>query len=767
MRPLPSGRRLRKPKLPVSRRQVNNRFNEIDRLVKELLRKQPSQQPQQSECSNQHQSPHQENECSVQDQSPRQESECDQDQSPHQENECSNQHQSPRQESEGVQDQSPRQDDYQFNFQSNFSQDSDDNSDIEADSGDEDGLRKEWDFSWDSLDDEHCEPIEPELTSEKKLVCDLADWVTACRIPRTHVNKLLILLRKLEGYDFLPKDYRTLLKTVRNVPVKDVDPGLYFHFGIAAGVSRSLVSLFHTINLTQWVEIFVNIDGIPISKSGSSQFWPILGKLVGVKGAKPFVIGVYWGLKKPKNVNIYLENFVEEALQLKNEGFSCGGRQIFVVIVALVCDRPALSFILSVAGNTGFFSCLKCFTRGITYRPDVNKRKNKFTVFPELNSQLRTDSSFRNRTQPQHHLAEVSLLENLLYFNLVDGVILDSMHLTDLGVQKKLLLHYIHGKYLRVKLSKRKIAELAERVEECRLYVPFEFPRKLESLQFVGRWKATSYRMVKLYLGPVLFKNIIRDDLFSHFLLFHTAMKILSDEKKCLKVDNLMFCQQLLVKFVTECIALFGLQFVSSNVHNLIHIVMDVLRFGNLDSYSAYCFENLLQILKNLVRKSDKPLQQLVKRIGEIEINRMVQAEPERMTTGTLTNKHFAGPLINGIVGQQFKNLQLKSTLLAVSMPNNCVILSEDQVVLIENFVRRNSQTLIIGRKFMQNKDFFCQPIPSRNLMYFEVWDLGPLDVWSVEDVTGKAFIMPSFEKPTHEKQISFVVALLLSHDST
>ena len=90
MRPLPSGRRLRKPKLPVSRRQVNNRFNEIDRLVKELLRKQPSQQPQQSECSNQHQSPHQENECSVQDQSPRQESECDQDQSPHQENECSN-----------------------------------------------------------------------------------------------------------------------------------------------------------------------------------------------------------------------------------------------------------------------------------------------------------------------------------------------------------------------------------------------------------------------------------------------------------------------------------------------------------------------------------------------------------------------------------------------------------------------------------------------------------------------------------------------------
>ena len=640
-----------------------------------------------------------------------------------------------------------------------------DTTDVEGDSfdyasdpegrpdGDEDRSSGEWEY----------EDASPELTEQQQIIRDLASWAVHCRIPRTHVNKLLLVLAKYHSHSFLPKDYRTLLNTVRNVRPKLVEPGLYFHLGIAHGLSRSL-QLFHT-DIGSNVNIFINIDGIPISKSGSSQFWPILGKIVGVKNAKPFVIGVYWGSAKPKDVNIYLADFVEEAIILKRVGFKNEEKTIFVHITAFICDRPALAFILCIKSHTGFFSCLKCTTKGVSFRPNVNNKKSNFLVFPELNSPLRTDTSFRARSNPEHHLPGVSLLENLLEFDLVNGILLDGMHLTDLGAMKKLILHYIKGKYERVRMSKSNKATLAARVTELIKYVPFEFPRKIESLDFVDSWKATSYRMVKLYLGPLLFKNIIRRDLFDHFLLFHTAMKLLSDEEKCFKTDILNYCQELLVKFVADCISLFGLQFLSSNIHHLVHVVIDVARFGPLDSFAAYPFENLLQILKNLVRKSAKPLQQLVRRIGEME---MLEGE-ERPTNlaDELLDCHECGPIMPGIFGYQFKNLIFKGTKLGTDLPNNCIFLTSNRVACIENFIQQDNSILLIGRQFFNVGDFFHCPVPSRNLNCFEVWNLGPLAIWPLQDVIGKAFIAPSFEVPTQEKRNSYVATLLIPHDST
>ena len=52
------------------------------------------------------------------------------------------------------------------------------------------------------------------------------------------------------------------------------------------------------------------------------------------------------------------------------------------------------------------------------------------------------------------------------------------------------------------------------------------------------------------------------------------------------------------------------------SVHGLIHIAEDVKRFGPLDSYSAFPFENYLGHLKQLLRKPQSPLQQ-IRRVEE------------------------------------------------------------------------------------------------------------------------------------------------------
>ena len=72
-----------------------------------------------------------------------------------------------------------------------------------------------------------------------------------------------------------------------------------------------------------------------------------------------------------------------------------------------------------------------------------------------------------------------------------------------------------------------------------------------------------------------------------------------------------------MIYFVRKFKVIYGAEYVFLNVHGLIHIVDDCKIFGSLDIYSAFSFENFMQYLKRLVRKSHDPLAQLVNRIHE------------------------------------------------------------------------------------------------------------------------------------------------------
>jgi len=66
--------------------------------------------------------------------------------------------------------------------------------------------------------------------------------------------------------------------------------------------------------------------------------------------------------------------------------------------------------------------------------------------------------------------------------------------------------------------------------------------------------------------------------------------------------------------FVKQFAYLYGSHFVSHNIHSLIHLYDDYNLYGPLDNVSCFKFENYMCGLKKMVRKNDKPLQQVVKR---------------------------------------------------------------------------------------------------------------------------------------------------------
>uniref|UniRef100_A0A182IES3 Uncharacterized protein n=1 Tax=Anopheles arabiensis TaxID=7173 RepID=A0A182IES3_ANOAR len=73
----------------------------------------------------------------------------------------------------------------------------------------------------------------------------------------------------------------------------------------------------------------------------------------------------------------------------------------------------------------------------------------------------------------------------------------------------------------------------------------------------------------------------------------------------------------LLQLFVKKYADIYGPQFVSSNIHNLLHVYKEVKHFGPLYTLSSYKFENLLQQMKLLLRNGYKCLEQVINRLLE------------------------------------------------------------------------------------------------------------------------------------------------------
>ncbi|KAF0698520.1 Uncharacterized protein FWK35_00033226, partial [Aphis craccivora] len=95
------------------------------------------------------------------------------------------------------------------------------------------------------------------------------------------------------------------------------------------GINRHLLKFKHEDNE---IKIVVGVDGLPLSKSSSSQFWPILAYVYPYSN-NVFPIGIYHGNSKPN----------DKAKYLTKNGIELNGNLFKVSIMAFCCDSPAKS----------------------------------------------------------------------------------------------------------------------------------------------------------------------------------------------------------------------------------------------------------------------------------------------------------------------------------------------------------------------------------------------------------------------------------------
>lgn len=575
------------------------------------------------------------------------------------------------------------------------------------------------DIDYDNNSEDH-NLLDNDTDNRRSLREELHTWAIMYNVTQTSVTALLRILRK-EGHNDLPSDARTLLGTPKNTIIRECGAGHYFYYGLQKALQEKLK--YSTIN-NNIIEININIDGLPLAKSSQSQLWPILGQIHNIHMTEPFVIAAFHGYKKPTHANDLLEEFCNEYRILHEEGFFFQNKNYHVNIRAIICDAPAKSFVTCTKGHNAYYGCGKCFCEG-----DYINHK---MVFLNQNAPLRTNSNFRTRENEEHHIS-ISPLENL-HLDMVHNLPLDYMHLICLGVTKKMLHLWTKGYHIS-RLRAAHMQELSNDQIGLREYIPMEFARRPRGLNELDRWKATEYRMFLLYLGPIILQKYLNADYFEHFCVLHTAIRILCHSEDCFR--NNVYAKELLLYFVKMFQILYGNDNVVYNVHNLIHLSEDVKRYGPLHTFSAFPFENYLKKLKQMLRKTEKPLSQLYNRITE---NAGFQTNlANNVENAPLVLKPNKKQLPLGCVNSH-KQIKLKNFTLTANSANNCCYLKDGSVFFIDFIGFKDKNPVIIGKKCIDLRPITGYPCNSQDMQIYIANKGIELQIIPVTEIQKKGF---------------------------
>lgn len=555
----------------------------------------------------------------------------------------------------------------------------------------------------------------------------IREWAVNCNVPGQTVQKLLDSIHcfdKLNLFD-LPKT--TAFLQGKKISVDKISD-IYHYYGIE-GFIRTMIENSQQVEL----EISINVDGISFFKSSPDQAWVISG-MIEQLSMEPFVIAVHYDKKKPE-VHAFLRPLVDELLLLQT-GRLINSTAVTVKVKRFVCDAPALSLIKMSKGHTGYNSCFHCNDIG-SY-----SYTGRTVVFSVTEGQMRSNSSFRDRSDQGHHLGTSPLEE--LEIDMIETFPRDPMHLLYLGVQKRLLKFWSSKLAGSHAISQAIQSQISDRHCTIGQHFPSEFVRQPRPFSTMPYWKAVEYMTFALFTGLLALKGLVSTAVYHNFLLFHFSIFVYS--KEWLQ-DYHSVAQRAMKSFVSNSSEIYGDHFISHNVHSCLHILHDCVTHGALHNFSAFKFENLLQILKNRVRSGNKPLSQCDK-IVSMRLNRGAAADQASYYDSKPRVVTLFPECVRARLNESHKILNFivrKGIRYGSQERDSCVITKNKRPMLIQYIIQQGNKILFACRPFSVLEDLYVYPEQSSK---FGVYCVGsPVDsryvFISLDDILSKCCYIP------------------------
>lgn len=256
--------------------------------------------------------------------------------------------------------------------------------------------------------------------------------------------------------------------------------------------------------------------------------------------------------------------------------------------------------------------------------------------------------------------------------------------------------------------------------------MPCEIHRVIRGLDCLAHWKGTEYRTFLLYVGIVALKDHLSVELYQHFLLLFCTITILESKHFS---HNILLAKAMLNRFIKCFREIYGEAYMTSNIHNLVHLVDEVAKFGELQSFSAYPFENMLGYIKKLIRSGSNPLAQVAKRISEktkhdcglpdTKDNKFVLTKQNNVENIPLKFRQLVANNENEL--RCYSKIDFGDFCLKTDSANKWFLTKKNEIACLENILSAKNTTYLFFRTVTGKKIFFEIPIKSSALNIFAV----------------------------------------------
>lgn len=133
-----------------------------------------------------------------------------------------------------------------------------------------------------------------------------------------------------------------------------------------------------------------------------------------------------------------------------------------------------------------------------------------------------------------------------------------------------------------------------------------------------------------------------------------------------------------------------------------------------------------LKKIKGMVRKPSSPLQQVIRRISELD-STSLNDEETRKAHKKIKMLHSDGPVPEGFTGavSQFKELSIDEVVINTSERDRCIKMN-NKILLVQNIIVFEGEEYIVCKEYRHIAKFFDYPIESTDLGICFVSDLSP-----------------------------------------
>lgn len=588
---------------------------------------------------------------------------------------------------------------------------------------------------------------------------DIASWSSNFKIKADATTALLKVLRQ---YDFpdLESDSRSLMNTPRDTAklIRSVEPGHYIHIGIAEGVQFTLKQNNVDTSKLEVIVIDYDTDGVQMTDSTDNVFWPIWCRLQIPRVGRPFLVGNYYSSTgQPRDFNCFTSDFVSEFKKLMHQGLKIGynkvvtirpgrflgdapGRcdilgQCFSYVSHSIYSMNRRMFLSGIKHPSGYYGCGRCTVIGVY--------KNHRVCFPNLDAPLRTDESFQDRSQPQHHHFK-SLVEQQLGLRCITQSPLDGMHLVYGCSVRRLLFWYNEDTVnYKLRLSSAQIDEVNKMLNIAVLTKPMEFARAVKDVRKFKKFKCTQLRQFLLYLSIVVMKKVLSKFQYEHLLLFVIGIRILSHEKHFKEKNNI--AKRMLYDYVDILGKNFGQFRLIYSTHNLIHLADECLAQNEpLDAFAMWDFETANSSLKEFTKRQGAYLEQ--------SYNRTMEKYHSRFDPSL---KLIKFPILKFKIEDEYDDdynvtktfysrVEYDKFTLDVSSGNGWFLTKSGCVGLLHKAFLVDDLMKIQCQVFKQKFDFFDNPLKSTFLHIVQCYkkDLSNYTELNVDQIESKMFMI-------------------------